>query len=372
MFLFLCLISAFDELVCVVDREPITKEEIKYISMFYPGVGYDDLIDKAINNKVIEYIAEEETLKVSEEEISQMKNEIIANTPGIAALLTNDYVDKLYNEQVKVQLLTNKLIGMKFRERLKVSPAEIQRFYQNHKDSFKIPETVTIGKMQIPILPPDDNYLLNKAKKILSEYERGTNFASLVKEYSDDVATIPYGGKLGKFTPNDIPPHLTGVLELKEGQAEIFESPTGYHLIKLDKREGINLNLSQILLEYKFSEGEIKLAEKKAFKIRKQWHSGTASSFLDEIELIGPVPIQALAPGLAIMVDTMKVEQISEPILEGNNFHLLRINSKEKNRLPEFSEIKDRLSGALMQQKMVQLIDEWLEKEKKRIFIKKI
>jgi len=372
MLLFFCLLSAFDELVCVVDREPITKEEITYIAMFYPGVGYDDLIDKVINNKIIEYIAQEETLTVSEEEISKMKNEITANTPGIAALLTNDYVNKLYSEQIKAQILTNKLIGTKFRERLKVSPAEIQKFYQNHKDSFRIPEIVTIGKIQIPVLSPDNNYLLDKAKKVLKEYEQGADFSSLVKKYSDDVVTIPYEGKLGKFTPNDIPPHLTGVLELKEREAEIFESPTGYHIIKLDKREGINLSLSQILLEYRFNEKEIKSAEKKALRIRKQWSSVTDSTFSDEIELIGPVPIQALSPGLATMIDTMKVGQISEPLLEGNNFHLLKINSKEKNRLPEFSEIKDRLSGLLMQQKMMKLIDEWLEKEKEHIFIKKI
>lgn len=372
MLLLLCLFSAFDELVCVVDKEPITKEEITYIAMFYPGVGYEDLLDKVINNKVIEYLAEEETLKVSEEEISKMRNEIAANTPGIAALLTNDYINELYNEQVKAQILTNKLIGIKFRERLKVSPAEIQKFYQNHKDSFKIPEIVTIGKIQIPVLSPDNNYLLDKAKKILSEYEKGTDFPSLVKKYSDDLATIPYEGKLGKFTPSDIPPHLTGVLELKEGEAEIFESPSGYHIIKLDKREGINLSLSQILLEFRFNEQEIESTEKKALQIRKQWSSGTDSIFSDKIELIGPVPIQALTPGLATLIDTMEVGQISVPLLEGNNFHLLKIDSKEKNRIPEFSEIKDRLSGALMQQKMMQLIDEWLEKEKEHIFIKKI
>jgi peptidyl-prolyl cis-trans isomerase SurA len=261
---------------------------------------------------------------------------------------------------------------MKFRERLKVSPAEIQKFYQNHKDSFKIPEIVTIGKIQIPILSTDNNYLLDKAEKILSEYEKGADFTSLVKKYSDDLVTVPYEGKLGKFTPSDIPPHLTGVLELKEGKAEIFESPAGYHIIKLDKREGINLSLSQILLEFKFSEKEIKSAEKKALQIRERWSSETDSIFSDKIELIGPVPIQALSPGLASLIDTMKSGQISEPLLEGNNFHLLKINSKEKNRIPEFSEIKDRLSGALMQQKMMQLIDEWLEKEKEHIFIKKI
>jgi peptidyl-prolyl cis-trans isomerase SurA len=372
MLLFLCLFSAFDELACVVGREPITKEEITYLSIFYPGVGYDDLVEKAINSKVIEYIALEETLTVNQEEISQMKDEILANTPGIAGLLENDFVNKLYDEQVRAQILTNKLIGLKFREKLKVSPAEIQKFYQNHKDSFMIPKTVTISKIQTPILSPENNYLLSKAQKILDEYKEGTKFPSLVNEYSDDAATIPYGGKLGKFTPTDIPPHLIGVLELKEGEAEIFESPTGYHIIKLDKREGLSLSLSQILLQYTFSEEKIRTAEEKALEIRKHWSSGTDSAFSDQIEVIGPIPIQALTPVLASLVDTMKTGQISEPILEGNILHLLKIKSKDENRIPEFSEIKDRLSGALMQQKMMKLIDEWLKKEKEHIFIKKI
>ncbi len=372
MLLLFCLFLAFDELVCVIDREPITKEELTYISMFYPGIGYDDLIERVINNKVIEYIAQEETLKVSEEEISQMKNEIVANTPGIASLLTDDYTNKLYNEQVKAQLLTNKLMGLKFRERLRVSPAEIQKFYQNHKDSLMIPEVITLEKIQIPVLPLENNRLLEKAKNVLAEYKKGADFSSLVKKYSDDIATVPYGGRLGKLSPQDIPPHLAGVLELEEGEAEIFESPTGYHIIKLENREGINLSLSQILMEFKFKEKEIKSAEKRALKIKEQWANGEDSTFSDKIEIIGPLPIQALSPGLATLVDTMTVKQICDPILEGINFYLLKISLREKNRMPEFSEIKDRLSGVMMQQKMMKLIDEWLEKEKEHIFIKRI
>jgi hypothetical protein len=40
--------------------------------------------------------------------------------------------------------------------------------------------------------------------------------------------------------------------------------------------------------------------------------------------------------------------------------------------MPEFSEIKDRLSSVMMQQKMMKLLNEWLEAEKNNIFIKKI
>jgi parvulin-like peptidyl-prolyl isomerase len=369
--LIFCLFLAFDELACVVDREPITKEEIKYISIFYPGTSYYDMVDRIINNKIMENLAEAETLKVSDEEIAAMKEEILANNPGLASMIEDDYLDKLYTDQIRIQIYSNKLLGTKFRDKLKVSPTEVQNFYQNHKDSLILPETVTFEKIQIPVLPPENNPLRDKAQKILDEYKNGADFTSLVKKYSEDILTVPYGGKLGKLSPDEIPPHLAGLLELGEGEAGIFESPSGYHIIKVEKREGIDLILSQILLQFKFKEGEIKSAEKRALGIKKQWETGD-STLADKIETIGPLPIQALPEGLVSLIDKLEVSEISDPLLEGMSFHLIKIKERQKNRTPELSEIKDRLSGLLVQQKMVKLIEELLEKERKHIFIKKI
>ncbi len=366
-----CLFLAFDELVCVVDREPIAKGELSYVSTFYPGVGYDDLLDKMINDKVIQYLAEEDTLEVSEEEISQMKDELILNTPGLASLLEDEYLNEIYNEQIKVQIYTNKLMSVKFRERLRVSPAEVHKFYQARKDSLIMPETVTLEKMQVSLLPPGDNRLLKRAEKILAEYKNGEDFASLVRRYSDDVSTIPYGGRLGELLPNDLPPHLTGVLELREGEAGIFESPTGYHIIKLDERQGMKLVISQILLEFNFKEEEVKTAEKRALEMKKQW--GAKDSILSyEIETVGPLPVRALPPAIISLIDTMDLGQISDPILEGMYFHMFRVKDRGESKIPELSEIKDRLSSVMMQQRMMKLLNEWLEAEKRHIFIKKI
>jgi parvulin-like peptidyl-prolyl isomerase len=369
--LIFCLFLAFDELACIVDREPITREEIKYISMFYPGIDYYSLMDRIINNKIIEHLAEAETLKVSEEEVTTMKEEILSNNPGLASMITDEYLNKLYTEQVRIQIYTNKLLGTRFRERLRVSPSEIQNFYLKNKDSLKIPKAVTFEKIQIPVLLPENNRLLTKAENILAEYKKGADFTSLVNKYSDDIFTIPYGGKLGKLAPNEIPPYLAGLLELKVGDAGIFESPSGYHIIKLEEREGMNLVLSQILLEFKFKEAEIKSAEKRILKTKKQWEIGD-STLADKIETIGPLPIQALPPGLVSLIDSLKSEQISDPILEGMNFHLIKIKEKQENRVPELSEIKEQLNSLLVHQKMMNLIDELLEKEKQHIFIKRI
>ncbi|MEJ2568239.1 MAG: peptidylprolyl isomerase [candidate division WOR-3 bacterium] len=370
--LILFLFMAFDELVCVVDGEPIAKGEIYYVSMFYPGVGYDELLEKMINDEVIIRLAEAETLKVSEDEIAQMREELISNNPGLAAMLgKNAYMNEIYNKQIRVQIYTNRILGLKFRDRLRVSPAEINEFYRTHRDSLVMPESVTLEKIQIPVLPQEENYLLKKAEKILTEYREGEAFATLVSKYSDDVATIPYGGKLGELSPGDIPPHLTGVMELEEGGAEIFESPIGYHIIKLDERKGVNIVISQILLKFDFKEKEVESAEKKALEIKKQWSKGD-SILPYKIETVGPLPVRAFPPAILSLIDTMNIGQITDPVLEGMYFHLFKVKNKEESRMPEFSEIRDRLSNVLMQQKMMKLLSEWLEDEKQHIYIKKI
>jgi peptidyl-prolyl cis-trans isomerase SurA len=300
-----------------------------------------------------------------------MKDELILNTPGLASMLEEEYLNQIYNEQIKVQLYTNKLLGVKFRERLRVSPAEVHKFYQARKDSLIMPEVLTLEKVQVPVLPQEDNRLLERAEKVLAEYKRGENFASLVRRYSDDVSTIPYGGKLGELVPSDLPPHLAGVLELKKGEAGIFESPTGYHIIKLDERQGMKLAISQILLEFNFKEEEVRTAEKRALEVKKQW-SIRDSLLPYEIETVGPLPVRALPPAINSLIDTMDIEQISNPILEGMHFHMFKVKDREKSKIPEFSEIKDRLSSVMMQQKMMRLLEEWIEAEKKHIFIKEI
>jgi parvulin-like peptidyl-prolyl isomerase len=370
--LIIFLFLAFDELVCVVDRDPVTKEELSYVSTFYPGVSYESLLDKVINDKVIQYLAEEETLKVSEEEISRMREELALSTPGLASLIGEDeYLNEIYNEQIKVQIYTNKLMSVKFRGRLRASPTEIQKFYQDRKDSLIMPETVLLEKIQVPVLTEDDNRLLERAEKILAEYKNGVDFATLAKRYSDDASTAQYGGRLGKLAPNDLPPHLAGVLELKEGEAGNFESPTGYHIIKLDERQGINLVISQIFIKFDFKEEEIKTAEERALKIKDKW-ALEDSNFSSPIETVGPLPVPALPPAIFSLIDTMDLGQVSEPILEGMYFHIFKAKERQGSRTPELSEIKDRLSSLLMQQKMMKLLNEWLEVEKKHIFIKKI
>ncbi|MEO0293080.1 MAG: peptidyl-prolyl cis-trans isomerase [candidate division WOR-3 bacterium] len=367
----LFLFFAFDGIACVVDREVITREELRYISVFYPGISSQVLLEKLINDKIILRIAEADTLKVSDEEIAKMKDEMLLNNPSLSFILRDEYLDKVYTEQLKAQAYSNKLVSSKFREKLKISPGEVHNFYNTYKDSLRMPETVVFQRLQIPVLSPENDIFLKKAKRILDEYIKGMDFSLLVKKYSDDFATVPYGGRIGSFTPQDIPIYFAQVLKLEEGEAEIFESPRGYHIIRLEGKDGINLILSQILVEVKLKEEEIRRREREALKIKEKWEKGD-TTFPYEIESMGPIPLKALTPELFSIIDALKPGEVSKPILEGSKFYLFKIVKKEESKVPEFSEIKDKLTSLLIQKKMLKLLSKIIEEEKKHVFVKKL
>ena len=73
-----------------------------------------------------------------------------------------------------------------------------------------------------------------RAEEVVGKARGGADFSELVKEYSDDTATVPRQGNLGKFAHGDmVKPFADAAFALKVGGiSDVVESPFGYHVIK--------------------------------------------------------------------------------------------------------------------------------------------
>ncbi|MEA1912800.1 MAG: peptidylprolyl isomerase [candidate division WOR-3 bacterium] len=365
------LFLSFDKLVCIVDKTPVTEQEINYLSQLYPGRDPGALLDKMIMNRLIVKSASEETIAVSDEEVASEKKRLLENVPAFRTLLADPYIDSLYTEELRIQGYTTKLIQYKFRSRLQTSPIEVENFYKNYKDSLALPETVTLEQLRVPVIPEEKDRFLFSAKKILSEYQSGKDFASLANKYSEDPASKFIGGELGSFKFQDLPQYFSGVLNLSEGEADIFKSPMGYHIVKVNKRGPGLLDLAHIFLKFDFTEKELTRGKDRAMKIREAWFQGD-STLNDQITQMGTIPIQSLGYLLSSVIDTIDVSKISQPLFEGDNFYLLRITDKQKGRIPTFSEVKDNIRNLLLQEKMQKILQEWSREAKEHIYVKKL
>ncbi|MBK9262412.1 MAG: peptidylprolyl isomerase [Polyangiaceae bacterium] len=73
-----------------------------------------------------------------------------------------------------------------------------------------------------------------RAEEVAAKAKAGEDFTALVKEYSDDAATLDRLGSVGKFKPeNMVKPFSDAAFALKvDATSDPVESPFGFHVIK--------------------------------------------------------------------------------------------------------------------------------------------
>jgi peptidyl-prolyl cis-trans isomerase SurA len=155
---------------------------------------------------------------------------------------------EMLEEQLKTQKMRRQLVSD-----IDVSPSEVRKFYNNlPKDSIPmVNEKVQLN--QIIKYPQETEEAEARAREELLELRKrileGEKFSTLAVLYSDDPATARKGGELGLRTAEELDPAFAdAAFGLQEGEVSgIVESAYGYHIIKLIKREGDQINVRHIL-----------------------------------------------------------------------------------------------------------------------------
>lgn len=117
---------------------------------------------------------------------------------------------------------------------------EIQKYYDDHKEYFKTPETIRASH----ILVKDEA----DANKILQEIEEGLSFDDAAKKYSI-CPSKENGGDLGEFPRGSMVPEFEKVafsMDIDKVSQPV-ETQFGYHLIKVEsKKEQVMNSLDEV------------------------------------------------------------------------------------------------------------------------------
>ena len=117
------------------------------------------------------------------------------------------------------------------------------------------------------LAPLDNRRLLENIQREIEE--EGADFGELARERSADRESAAKGGDLGWLDEDKLPSYLAGPLaEMQEGElsADLVESPFGWHLLRLEKREERDLNTDELKDRAKGA-----LRERHALARRKSW-----------------------------------------------------------------------------------------------------
>lgn len=168
------------------------------------------------------------------------------------ALKARGLTEDELKESLKVDLTAKKLIDEQVRGKIKITDADVKKYYESNKEKFSRPDAFRASHIFIAIYPPElvkkftEKELherqeeLDKAaeKKINSIYEKlkaGGDFAELAKKHSHDAGSAPQGGDLDFIYKGVFDPAFDAAIsKMKAGEtSEVVKTSYGYHLIKL-------------------------------------------------------------------------------------------------------------------------------------------
>jgi peptidyl-prolyl cis-trans isomerase SurA len=401
--------EVLDRVVAVVGNEIILESELKMqMSLFLNQRGVEvknaeeqsqlqrEILDQMINDKLLLLAAQKDTtIEVTSKEVEsavgdQMKNvksefssEEAFETQLKSEGLTESELRKKYREQIKNQMMTERLISSKL-SKVSVSTKEVKDFYQTYKDSIPDqPEAVKLSHILLEIKPSQETLdsLKREAEKILELVKSGQDFAQLASMYSDDPSGKE-GGDLGFFKKGDMIPKFEQVaFSLNPGEvSDVVETEFGYHIIKVEEKKDDRVHARHILILVRPSQEDTLKVLALADSLYHQLLEGTdfgemAKKFSadEESKKLGGeldwYPIASMIPEFKEWVKNKKIGEISPPIKSQYGIHILKVLDRKEQRKLTLEDDWDTIKDMVRRKKTNELVSKWAEELRQKTYV---
>lgn len=173
-----------------------------------------------------------------------------------------------------------------------VSDAEIRAYYDAHKKNMAREGHARVTVTEIPrlVTAADSAVVRQHAIALRDSITNGAKFEDIAKEESADSASAVRGGDLGKGVRGRfVPAFETAAATLKPGEiSQPVLTQFGYHLIRLDSRNGDTVAMHHILLRIAQSDSSADRTDRKADSLSKMAASAeTPDKFDAAVKALG-------------------------------------------------------------------------------------
>ena len=401
--------ESLDQIVAIVGKDIILDSELKTQLEFYltqTGSKVENpeelnklkktLLDQMINDRLLLAKAEKDTLlKINEKEIEQtledqlskIKSQFSSEEAFQKELktegLTEAELKRNYREQIKEQLLRDKLISSKL-SKSNISSREVKEFYQSYKDSLpEQPESAKLSQILLKIEPSQKTLdsLKDFASMILAKAKAGEDFSELAKNYSEDPSA-KQGGDLGFLKRGEILPEFEmKAFSLNPGEiSDLVQTSLGYHIIKLEEKKEEEIHVRHILIKITPSQVDSAKILSLADTLYQKLKSGADFVQLvkdysqdDESKKkggeIGWFPLAQLPEELKEKITQTEIGQITSPVITEEGVHILKILDKKEKRSLSLEDDYDTIKEMAKRKKGNDEILKWIEELKSKTYV---
>ena len=167
-----------------------------------------------------------------------------------------------------------------------ISDASLRTYYDAHKAEFDRPSHAVLSVVYIPrtVSAADSAAVRAKINALRAEIAGGAKFEDVAKRESADSVSGVQGGEIGKITHGQMVPEFEkAAYALKVGElSQPVLTPFGYHLLRVDSRNGDTLSVRHILLRLQPSDSSAAKVDREADELARLGASATEPAKFDE------------------------------------------------------------------------------------------
>jgi len=135
---------------------------------------------------------------------------------------------------------------------VQISQDELQAYYDQHRDQYRVAEQVKVSHILIktPLPGPDGKVdekgvaaAQQRAEDVLKQLKAGAKFEDLAKKYSEDPGSAKEGGSLGWIGKGrTVPEFEKAAFSLPVGQTSgLVKSSYGFHIIRVEAKQDAHM-----------------------------------------------------------------------------------------------------------------------------------
>ena len=402
-----------DKVVAVVGERPILYSEIQgqKLQIAQQGNEIDEntdclLIVEFMTQQLLIQQAEIDSLEVTEDMVKMELDQRIqyfSNQVGGNEALEDFYEKSI--EEIKEEFfeqIEDKMKAQKMQQEItgniNASPKEVMTFFRNIPfDS--IPYINSKVKISQLVLAPEityeqKNYTKNKLRKIKNRIKSNEiSFSVAAEFYSNDPGSKANGGNFGWVDRGDFVPEFDAIaynIPLNT-ISDIFESPFGFHILKVEKRRGEQYYGSHILIKNEISELELRVLKERCDSIlstvlqnKNSWEKAIVQNSTNSSpkgiifnQSSGGMywDMQNIDKSLFIGINNLEIGEHSEPLYyedeKGNmGFRILKLEDRTKPHKANLNDDYEFIKKYAVNEKQVKEMDKWVTKIAKNSYVK--
>nr|WP_316928630.1 peptidylprolyl isomerase [Gillisia sp. JM1] len=389
--------------------------DLMYKDLKSQGVSTEDITDcqlagSLLENKLYAHHAIQDSILVSDAEVRNYVDQQITQMVGqvgsmqkVLNFYKRDSEDDFRNElfELNKQQELSKRMQQSIIEKVEITPEEIRSFFDNMAAEERpyFGDEVEIAQIIIkPEVPETEKQkVIDRLKQFREDIvDNGASFGTKAVLYSQDPGSSSDGGRMVITRKDGLDKDFKDTaFSLQEGEvSEPFASQFGYHIIKVEKVIGQNLEIRHILLIPDVTNATVESAKAEVDSLRAKilnkeiTFGAAAKQFSDEEQtaanngkLINPTngdtrfELTKIDPELYEQVVNLNEGDVSLVLRDqertGKIFYkIITVNKRYKAHDADFVQDYMKIKGLALQDKQLDAIGEWQNEKIANTYIK--